>query len=140
MNQNPHRTQHHRRQQGFTLVEIMVVIVILGLLATIVGTNVLKSRDHAEIQKAQTDVKEIEHAIEMYMLTSRSHDLPTLEQLTTKGEKDNKAWLTGETTDPWGQQYIIRALDRGEYEVLSCGPDKSEGTEDDISSKKKDSH
>jgi general secretion pathway protein G len=57
-----------RREDGFTLVELMVVIVIIGLLATIVALNVLPSGDTARIQKAKTDIANIEQGLDLYKL------------------------------------------------------------------------
>lgn len=122
------------RQGGFTLVEIMVVIVILGLLATIVGTNVLGARDVAEVKKAQTDIKQIQDTVSLYMTVNSTRRIPTLEDLTTP-DKNGKVWLMGIAEDPWGSEYVIREGDRGDFEVLSFGPDGDEGTDDDISSK-----
>ncbi len=67
-----------RRKNGFTLVELMVVIVIIGLLATIVALNVLPSGDTARIQKAKADIATIEQGLEMYRLQQGSY--PTTSQ------------------------------------------------------------
>lgn len=129
-----------RRERGFTLVELMVVIIILGLLATVVAPNVIRHLGKAEETKAETDLKAIDSAINLYFITNRR--MPKMVDLTTpdkKGESYLKDFEEGqEPKDPWDNPYVIREGDKpGKWEVISWGPDKSEGTEDDISSKKK---
>lgn len=125
------------RQSGFTLVEIMVVIVILGLLATLVVPNVMGMSEDAKVTKAQTDVKAIYDAAQLFKM--KNSKIPTVEELQTPDDK-GQSYLDDsyETKDPWGQDYVIRETDRGKFEVLSMGPDGSEGTEDDISNRRKD--
>jgi len=125
------------RQRGFTLVEIMVVIVILGLLATLVVPNVLSMGDEAKVTKAQTDVKAIYDAANLFIL--KNSKIPTIEELKTPDEKGH-AYLdeSYETKDPWDHEYFIRETENRKFEVISMGPDGSEGTADDISSKRKD--
>ena len=62
------RLSRRRSRAGFTLVELMVVIVIIGLLATVVALNVLPSQDRAMVQKARADIATLEQAIETYRL------------------------------------------------------------------------
>jgi general secretion pathway protein G len=129
-------TNRRRAQAGFTLVEIMVVIVILGLLATMVAANVIGASDEARITKAQTDVKTIADSIKQYRV--KEGRLPeSLETLTTKNERGIN-YIEDLPKDPWGNDYILRQGDTPrDFVVLSMGPDGSEGTEDDITSKPK---
>jgi general secretion pathway protein G len=126
------RIAERARQQGFTLVEIMVVIVILGLLATLVVPNVIGMSDDAKIQKAQTDCTAIFNQAKLFRV--KNGKIPSMEELTTPDEK-GQAYLENVMSDPWDHEYMIRETDRNQFEVLSMGPDGSEGTEDDISSK-----
>ena len=140
MNQNQFRSgrlmpatrnpAHH--QSGFTLVEIMVVIVILGLLATLVVPEVLGMGEEAKIKKAQSDVMAIFNQAKLYKLTNSR--TPTLEELTTPDDK-GKTYIENLTQDPWDHDYVIRDTEAGKFEVFSMGPDGSEGTEDDITSR-----
>ncbi len=121
-----------RREDGFTLIEIMVVIVILGLLATIVGKNVIGMSDEAKVTKAQTDVGQIYETAKLFRV--KNGKVPTIEDLTTPDAK-GQAYIENVGKDPWDNDYLIRETDRGMFEVISWGPDRSEGTEDDISSR-----
>lgn len=136
MNHKPAISPSRPAEAGFTLVEIMVVIVILGLLATLVARNVIGASDEARLTKAQTDVRLIADGVRSYR--AKNGKLPeSLEVIATKDER-GRSELEELPKDPWGNDYILREGDRpGDWEVISWGPDGSEGTEDDISSKTK---
>jgi general secretion pathway protein G len=123
-------------QAGFTLVEIMVVIVILGLLATLVARNVIGASDEARITKAQTDCATIAGGVTGYR--AKHGRLPdSLEVLWTKDDK-GRSELEEVGDDPWGNPYVLREGNGpNDWEVISYGPDGSEGTEDDVSNRKK---
>ena len=122
-------------QAGFTLVEIMVVIVILGLLATMVASNVMGASDEARIKVAQASVRTISGAVEGYYL--QNGKLPeSLEELVNPEAKGG-AQLKELTKDPWDRDFILRGESRKDFEVICVGPDGSEGTDDDISSRAK---
>jgi general secretion pathway protein G len=120
-------------QGGFTLIEIMVVIVILGLLATLVVPNVLGMSEEAKKEKARTDVHNIADAVKMYKI--RNNKTPNSIDELTQPDSKGKAFLENVPKDPWDHEYVIHDLERGDFEVISFGPDGNEGTEDDISSK-----
>ena len=121
---------------GFTLVEIMVVIVILGLLATLVTQNIMGASDESRVTKAQTDIKTIADSVRLYY-TQRGRLPESLEALAEPDE-NNKTWITELTEDPWGNAYQLREGNTPrEFEVISYGPDGSEGTDDDLSSRAK---
>ena len=127
-----HRFRRCPDEGGFTLIEIMVVIVILGLLATLVAPNVVHVHDDAMQQKAKADVRAIADAARMFRI--QNHRPPTLAELCAPDAK-GRIWIESLPRDPWGQDYRIRPGDRGDFEVVSLGPDATENTEDDISSK-----
>jgi general secretion pathway protein G len=119
---------------GFTLIEIMVVIVILGLLATLVLPNVIGASDEARAQTARTNCTTYASAVRLYR--AEKGVLPdSLEKLAEPDEK-GRSYITDLQVDPWDHAYEIR---RGngpnDWEVISMGPDGSPGTEDDITSK-----
>ena len=133
-----HRPSRHlRSEEGFTLVEIMVVVLIIGMLAGIVGPAILARQGEAQIDTAKAQIVGINDAAEMYML--RNPGIPTLEDLCTpdeKGESYLKLKFDGDLpTDPWGNEYVIEELGGRNFDVRSFGPDGEDGTEDDISIK-----
>ncbi|MBX3462524.1 MAG: type II secretion system major pseudopilin GspG [Planctomycetes bacterium] len=136
MNPKPNAQPVRAGEAGFTLVEIMVVIVILGLLATLVATNVIGASDEARITKAQTDVQSIAGAVKLYR--SKVGKLPdSLEALATKDDRGH-SYLEALNKDPWGNDYQLMPGDRPQdWEVISWGPDGSQGTDDDISNVQK---
>lgn len=124
-------------EAGFTLVEIMVVIVILGLLATLVVQNVAGASDEARQTKAQTDVKVIAGAVRQYY--AKHGKLPeSLAVLAERDEKGGGNLIEELPKDPWDNDYLlVEGNNRNDWEVVSAGMDGSPNTEDDISSKSK---
>ena len=114
-----------RREQGFTLVELMVVIVIIGLLATVVIINVMPVADRAAVTKARADIATLEQAIQMYRLDHLRY--PTNEEGLAALVAGN--YLPRLPDDPWGEpyQYSAPAPDGREFRVASFGADGREG-------------
>ena len=145
---NPRTASHRaardrtRSRQGFTLVELMVVIVIIGLLATVVAINVLPSQDRAMVGKAQADIATLEQAIETYRLDNLNFptDAQGLEALTRApadlAQPDRYrqgGYIRRLPDDPWGNpyQYRRRSAHGGAFDVYSFGADGREGGEGD---------
>src|SRR5688572_27304579 len=135
MNRTTIRARVRRLHAGFTLIEIMVVIVILGLLATLVATNVEHVSDTARETKARTDVKLLADAVRRYY--AQNGKLPaSLEVLAARNEK-GQSEIEELPKDPWDHDYEWRAGNAaGEWAVLSLGPDGVPSA-DDISSRAK---
>ncbi len=110
-------------EDGFTLVELMVVIVILGLLATIVIINVVPALDTASAQKARTDIQTIDGAVQQYYVDNRRY--PT----TREGLAALRPYLRRVANDPWNRPYVYAAPGRNgqPYTVMSLGADGREG-------------
>ena len=132
-----------KKNKGFSLLEIMVVIVIMGLLAALVVPNVMGSLDEANISKVKTDIRELEKALKMYNMDVKRY--PTTDQgLQALVEKPTSApvpkkyrsggYIEKLTEDPWGSAYYYKMpSDHGsKYDVFSAGPDGEVGTCDDI--------
>lgn len=126
-----------RRVRGFTLIEVMVVIVILGILAALVVPKVMGRPDEARIVAAKQDIAAIMQALKLYKLDNRRY--PTAEQglqaLVAKPAAapvpDNwKSYLEKLPNDPWNKpyQYLNPGL-RGEIDVISYGADSQPGGE-----------
>ena len=122
-----------RGEEGFTLVELMVVIVIIGLLATVVLINVLPSQDKAMQTKARVDIATLEQAMEMYRLDNFSYptDLNALVQPPAGG--DASRYRTGSyikklPRDPWNRPYQLAVPGKaGPFDITSLGGDGAPG-------------
>ncbi len=131
-----------QRQRGFTLLEIMVVIVILGILASLVVPNLMGNKEQADRQKAVSDIVALENALDMYKLDNSRY--PTTEQgleaLVTKpqGEPEPRnyksdGYIKRLPQDPWGNAYqLMSPGEHGKIDVFSMGLDGEAGTDDDI--------
>ncbi len=123
-----------RDDAGFSLIELMVVIVIIGLLTTVVVVNVLPSQDRAMVEKARADVQTISQALEMYKMDTLKY--PSLDEgidvlaEAPKGGLRTEGYIKGLPRDPWGNpyQYLIPG-EHGKYDVFSYGADGRPGGE-----------
>ncbi len=134
---SPRSMLSHTAQRGFTLIEIMVVVVIMGVLAALVVPKLMGRADDARITAAQHDIKTLMAALQLYKLDN--HRYPTTEQglqalvaKPTSGPAAN-GWKTGGyvaklPNDPWGgtYQYLSPGV-KGEIDVFSYGADGQPG-------------
>lgn len=126
-------------QRGFTLIEIMVVVVIIGLLTAVVTTQVMGRVDDARVNKAKQDIQAFEVALQLYRLDNSRY--PTTEQglqallLKPTVEPIPNSWREGgyvrrPSKDPWGNDYLyVSPGEQSEYEIFSLGADAREGGE-----------
>ena len=124
------------RQSGFTLIEIMVVVVIIGILAALVGPKLFGQVDRARQEAARSEISTIENAMKFYRLDNFAY--PSAEQgidaLVNKPNDPNiKNWNPGGyleriPRDPWGNPYVYRNPGvNGEIDILTFGADGVEG-------------
>jgi general secretion pathway protein G len=129
----------YNNKKGFTLIEIMVVIVILAMLAAIVGPKLMGRTDDAKVTDAKVQIKNIETALKLYKLDNGTY--PTTEQglgalvakptvgVIPKNYRDG-GYLESKKApqDPWGNDYIyVSPGEHGDYDLLSYGADGAKG-------------
>ncbi|HEX6242745.1 MAG TPA: prepilin-type N-terminal cleavage/methylation domain-containing protein [Polyangiales bacterium] len=125
------RTNHRRRRsrrRGFTLIEIMIVVVIMGMMAAAVGFSVVGMKRDADLRLARNGLRALANIADAFQLTQGSaSECPTLAQL--EGSKLLRAGASLE--DPWGMPYEL-SCETGEVDVRSSGPDRQRGSPDDL--------
>ncbi|WP_418316796.1 type II secretion system major pseudopilin GspG [Piscinibacter sakaiensis] len=137
MNPIPIHATRRRPSRGFTLIELMVVLVIIGVLAALIVPNVLNRAEDARVTAARTDVNNLMQALKLYRLDNQRY--PTAEQglqalvvRPTSGPQPMnwKPYLDKLPADPWGQPYqYVNPGVKGEIDVFSYGADGAVGGE-----------
>jgi len=113
------------RSGGFTLIEVMVVVVILAILATVIVPRIMDRPDQARVTKAKQDIRAVEAALNLYRLDNFRYPSTDdgLEALVPK-------YLDAVPEDPWGNLYFyLSPGEHGEFDVYSLGADGSQGGE-----------
>lgn len=128
-----------KKRSAFSLVELMVVIVILGLLAAIVVPNLVGKSDDAKVKLVQVQMKQLEEALKLFRLDNGRY--PTTEEGlqiliklpdgTDLPNYSRSGYLGGKSLpkDPWGSEFIY-VRKGGDFEIISLGADRKEGGED----------
>ena len=121
------------KRSGFTLAELMVVIVIIGLLVTVVMPNVIGYLGKGRATRVKADIKAIDDAIQSYAMFNNGHYPDSLDALLQPDENGN-AYLRRRSapTDPWGNEYLYdppTASTAGDYLVYTYGADGTVGGE-----------
>ncbi|SFD21344.1 type II secretion system major pseudopilin GspG [Pseudoalteromonas denitrificans] len=131
-----------KKQSGFSLLEIMVVLVIIGMIMAIVAPNIMGQQEEAAKDKAHLDIQQLEDAMSMYKLRNKTY--PTTEQgleaLVTETDVEplprrfpDGGFIDKLPEDPWGNPYqLVSPGEIGKIDLFSMGPDGEVGTEDDI--------
>ena len=127
----------NKTMSGFTLIEILIVVVILGILGAVVVPNILSRPDTARVQAAQTDLRALSQTLEIYRLDNFQYPSSEqgLESLVDRpsGFPEPKNWnpegyLKKLPTDPWGSPYLYEKTGSS-YSLFSLGADGQEGGE-----------
>ena len=126
------------KNNGFSLIEILVVLLIIGLLTTLVAVNVLPSQDRARVEKAKADIAIMGNALEMYRLERFNYPnneiglrgLLRSDEENFQNSLNTRGYIKSLPKDPWGNeyQYVIPG-DKGEYDLFSMGADGNIGGE-----------
>jgi len=124
-----------KKQSGFSLIEIMVVVVILGILASIVVPKIISRPDEARAVKAKQDVLSIQNALDLYRLDNGFYPstdqglIALVEKPTSSPEPGNwKQYLKSLPKDPWGREYIyLNPGEHGEIDIFTLGADGKPG-------------
>ena len=138
MKTNTLSTQRNRKRRGFTLVEILLVVTIIGILAALVIPKMTGRTDEARKKSAFSDVQGgLKSALGMYEVDTGRYP-SSLNDLMTQ-PSDVKGWkgpyLDNMPVDPWGHPYVYVYPGRKNtsgYDLYSIGPDSQDGTPDDI--------
>ncbi|WP_018233388.1 type II secretion system major pseudopilin GspG [Thioalkalivibrio thiocyanodenitrificans] len=132
-------SRNRRATRGFTLIEVMVVVVILGILAAIVVPRIMDRPDEARVTKARNDIRALESALNLYRLDNFRY--PTTDQglraLVERpgGQPEARNWRSGGymdrlPTDPWGNHYqYVHPGRHGDIDIYSFGADGRPGGE-----------
>ena len=131
-----------KKQKGFTLLEVMIVIAILGMIAGMVVPNLMGSGDDAKIQSTAIEIRTLESTLDMYKLKAGNYptteqglealvSMPEIEPVPRNYPEDG--FLDKVPVDKWGNEYqLISPGEMGKFDLFSMGPDGEAGTEDDI--------
>jgi general secretion pathway protein G len=139
------RRRTRRDERGFTLVEILVVITIIGLIMALVGPRVINYLGEAKVKAAKIQIESFSSALDLYYLDagrypSSSEGLAALAQRPGGAAAWNGPYVKGGfvPNDPWGHPYVYRSPgEHGAYDIISYGSDGQEGgtgTASDIAS------
>ncbi len=131
-----------KKGSGFSLIEIMVVLVIMGMIMAVIAPNIMGQQEEAKLDKARIDIQRLEDAMRLYKLQNNRY--PTTEQgleaLVTETDIEplpkrfpDGGYVDELPLDPWDMPYqLVSPGEIGKIDVFSMGPDQEAGTEDDI--------
>lgn len=122
---NRRRPRAGRRADGFSLIELMVVIIIIGIIGSFAAVNILSKTDEARRAQAINDMNVIATALKFHKL--EKSDLPdSLDEIADRFE-------SGEVPlDPWGNPYIYRKISKSKFDIICLGADGEEGGDEEF--------
>ena len=131
--------KHKKKEMGFSLIELLIVMVIMGLLAALVGPRMFGKVGKSKQNAARAQMALLETALDTYRLDVGKYPSDLQSLRTSDGEKWDGPYLPKSVPkDPWGNPYVYKRTDNGEVEMISLGANGTEGGEGedkDISSR-----
>ena len=131
------------RRSGFTLVEILLVLAILGAIAAMVVPNLLNRQKVANVDATRININAVEQAMKMFAIDHAgqyppaNQEIEALLQAPPRDSRWNGPYLETQPNDAWGQPLrCVTSSTTGEPQVFSVGPDGREGTDDDVFGRK----
>ena len=118
-------------RSGFTLVELLLVVAILGVLAGIVVVNVAGKGEGARIQATRQSIANISTAVNLFEVANNGFP-DSLDQLTVSDGNNPPLLKKDQLNDAWGTQFQYKKTDKYMFEIRSAGPDRVMGSDDDI--------
>jgi len=124
-----------KKKRGFSLLEIMVVLVLIGMVVSLVAVNVMGRLEEGKIDGARAQAYEIGKSLDIYKLQHGSYPSTAQGLQALVSPPKGKPIMETMPKDPWNNDYILVApgtKNPGKFDVRSKGPDGQEGTEDDV--------
>lgn len=145
-----YKYENKQKSLGFTLIEVMVVLLIIGIMAGMIAPQILGNQEEAQIKTAAIDIQSLENALTQYKLSNNTFpsteqgldalvNEPTVEPIPRNYRRDG--YITRLPNDPWDNPYqLLSPGEQGRIDIFSNGPDGEPGTEDDIGNWNIDDH
>jgi len=118
--------------RGFTLLEMMIVVALIGALATLGGIHIVRSLEEGRIQTATIKCKEVHDKVTLWMLLSGAKEPPAEVVAVTRPVREGGGNFGTIEPDPWGSPYRIEQEGGRRFRIWCDGPDGESGTDDDI--------
>ena len=131
MNKHESRTAREALRQGFTLIEILVVVAIIGMLGAVAVPAYMNYLADARIATTRSLIANVDVAVKSYNMKHGKYP-ESLEVLQEPQEDGGDPWLEGDAVDPWGNTLKYEKQGKKRPKITSAGPDGEDGTDDDI--------
>ena len=131
MNKQETRTAREALRQGFTLIEILVVVAIIGMLGAVAVPAYMNYLADARIATARALIGNVDIAVKTYNMKYGKYP-ESLELLTQEQADGSDPLLEGDPVDPWGNELVYQKNGKKRPKIISYGPDGQEGGDDDI--------